>query len=110
MSRRALFFLVAYICRALCSRTGCRGRNVKTSATLKLGKADIKQDTELFDDLHFQEELVIDGEPVNFYFGLMILEYFREKHEQKLIMNIIRTKPRRIFHDCTFAQCVLSFI
>ena len=68
---------------------------METGIGVKPGRIGMK-DTNLFEDLQFQEEMVIDGESVNFYFGLMILELFREKHEQQLIMSIIRAYKTEI--------------
>ena len=83
------FFAVVYICLAFCSRSDRNGPKTKRGSVLKLGRHNMKE-MNLIDDLPYQEELVIDGEAVNYSLGMMILQYFQEIYEQKLFMNIIR--------------------
>ena len=83
------FLAVVYICLAFSSRSDRNGPKIKTGSVLKLGRHNMRE-MNLIDDLPYQEELVIDGEAVNYSLGMMILQYFQETYEQKLFMNIIR--------------------
>ena len=92
MSYRALFIiLVVCAFQASCSiRATGIGKfvcnNEKRLKLARFGMEDVRQ----ADFLPFQEDLLIDGEPLNYYFGVMILKYFPEKHEQKIIVDILR--------------------